>query len=66
MARYGNCDGCKWWSQLCAESIGCGPIDALCLNADSKNHSKMVHDGCKLKVLGKSVDDPTYSYSSRS
>ena len=26
-----NCGTCRFWSEMCAQSIGCGPIEALCL-----------------------------------
>ena len=26
-----NCESCRFWSQMVAQSIGCGPIEALCL-----------------------------------
>lgn len=53
-----ECDGCQWWSELCAQSIGCGPIDALCLNSDSIHYQKMIHCGCQLYKFGKSIDCP--------
>jgi len=42
-----DCDGCKWWSEMCAQSIGCGPMEALCLNPDSPRYNRMVYDGCR-------------------
>jgi len=55
-----DCDGCKYWSELCAESIGCGPIVALCLCSDSPHYSRMVNDGCEHFVYGKSIDCPCH------
>jgi hypothetical protein len=26
-----TCSSCRFWSQMVAQSIGCGPIEALCL-----------------------------------
>lgn len=56
--RTEECDGCKWWSELCAQSIGCGPIDAMCLCVESPHYQKMVHCGCSLYSFGTSVDCP--------
>lgn len=28
-----TCGNCRYWSEMCAQSIGCGPIEALCLNS---------------------------------
>lgn len=27
-----NCAGCRYWSEMIAQSIGCGPVQALCLS----------------------------------
>ena len=53
------CDGCKYWSELCAGSMGCGSMEAMCLNSESKHYSNMVHRGCNKYVRGKAVDDPS-------
>lgn len=53
-----DCEGCKYWSELCAQSIGCGPLEALCLNPDSPQYSRMVNEGCREYAAGKSVDYP--------
>jgi hypothetical protein len=36
-----NCANCKWWSETCAQSIGCELMEALCENKESKNFSQM-------------------------
>lgn len=54
-----KCDGCKWWSEMVAEAVGCGPILALCLNSDSPHSGKMVRSGCDCYEEGVSVDDPS-------
>lgn len=54
-----ECDGCKYWSELCAQSIGCGPMEALCLNSESPLYSKMVNEGCDKYERGRSIDDPS-------
>lgn len=35
-----NCKGCRYWSEMVAQSIGGGPVQAMCLSADSPNRSK--------------------------
>lgn len=53
-----ECDGCKFWSELCASQIGNGPLKALCLNPDAQYFNKMVHRGCAKFEPGRAVDDP--------
>lgn len=36
-----KCDNCRYWSEMIAESIGCGPIKALCLSDESPHKGKM-------------------------
>lgn len=36
------CETCRFWSQMVAQSIGCRPVEALCLDVDSPNRMKMV------------------------
>lgn len=55
----GTCDGCKYWSELCAASIGCEQIKALCLNSQSPRAWKMVNSGCDKYEAGLSIDDPS-------
>jgi hypothetical protein len=57
--RGEDCDGCKWWSELCARSFGCGPMEALCLNPNSPRYNKMVFDGCDRYEAGRAIDDPS-------
>ena len=52
------CDGCKYWSQMCAMSIGCGPMQALCLCQESPHRNKMVSDGCDHYEAGVAIDEP--------
>ena len=52
-------EGCRWWSQMVAESLGCGPIEALCLNPESNEYQRMVRNGCNKHETGRAVDDPT-------
>jgi hypothetical protein len=53
-----DCDGCKFWSELCAQSIGCGPMEALCLNPESPCYNSMVSEGCAWYEFGTSIDLP--------
>ena len=53
------CDGCKWWSELCAQSIGAGPMEAMCLNPQSSRYQHMVYEGCDQHEAGRSIDDPS-------
>ena len=43
MRTYGetqDCAGCRYWSEMIAQSIGCGPIEAMCLSGDGPKASK--------------------------
>lgn len=51
-----DCEGCKYWSELCGESIGCGPWVALCLNSESPLSQQMVRDGCDEREYGRAID----------
>lgn len=57
-----ECDGCKWWSEMVAESIGCGPMTAMCFNEDSCHNQKMVYQGCDKHTFGIAVDSPYRRY----
>lgn len=35
-----NCAGCKFWSEMLAQSIGGAPVEAMCLSVDGPNHGK--------------------------
>ena len=37
-----KCKTCYFWSEMVAQSIGGGPIEALCLNDNSDFHQKMM------------------------
>lgn len=54
-----DCDGCKYWSECCAQLIGCGLMEALCLCADSPRYQHMVNAGCGQYQQGRSIDDPS-------
>jgi hypothetical protein len=36
-----TCDTCAHWSETCAQSIGCGPIEALCESPASPKSGRM-------------------------
>lgn len=57
-----RCENCRFWSQMCARSVGSGPIEALCLAEGGEKKGRFVPSdgscgGFKLNYLG-SVDDP--------
>jgi hypothetical protein len=53
-----ECDGCKFWSELIAQKIGLGPMEAMCLNPESHKYQHMVHDACSYKEEGPPIDLP--------
>jgi len=56
---YGNttdCAGCRYWSEMIAESVGCGPIQAACLSQDSPHAGRMVRSDARCDAW-KSGDD---------
>jgi len=36
-----RCETCRWWSETVAQSIGGGPMQALCENAASPKAGRM-------------------------
>jgi hypothetical protein len=43
-----HCETCRYWSETVAQSIGCGPLEAMCENKKSTEYGRMtvgVH-GC--------------------
>jgi len=57
-----NCGGCRFWSEMVAQSIGCGPMEALCLADGGPMVGKYTGElfschGWKANTLG-AVDDP--------
>jgi hypothetical protein len=64
-----NCGNCRFWSQMVAQSIGCGPIEALCLG-EGKYKGRMISermycDSWKSDHFGKVDDPPNYGEISR-
>ena len=37
-----NCAGCKYWSEMLAQSIGGAPVEAVCLSPNGPNHGQFV------------------------
>ena len=35
-----NCGECRYWSERVAQSIGCGPVEALCFSKASRHYMK--------------------------
>jgi hypothetical protein len=70
MEKKKSCFNCRFWSQMVAQSIGCGPIEALCLSPQSLHNSKFVKatdlcDAHKSDHHGKVDDPPNYGEVSR-
>ena len=73
MRSYGetkNCGGCRFWSEMCAQMIGCGPVQALCL-AENGPHARkytterMTCDSWKSGHHGAVDDPPNYGEETR-
>ena len=39
-----SCKSCRFWSEMCAQSIGCGPMKALCLSKDGPKKGRMTEE----------------------
>jgi hypothetical protein len=35
-----RCENCRFWSQMCAQALDGGPIEALCLSSDGPKKQK--------------------------
>lgn len=53
-----SCEGCMYWSELLAQAIGGGPVQAMCLHPDKKRI--YTYSGCNQKIEGDPVDLPNY------
>uniref|UniRef100_A0A6M3KST4 Uncharacterized protein n=1 Tax=viral metagenome TaxID=1070528 RepID=A0A6M3KST4_9ZZZZ len=55
-----KCNDCKYFSEMIAESVGCGPTKAMCLCGLSKYHGKMVSEShyCPGYIHGVAIDNP--------
>lgn len=56
------CGNCRFWSEMCAQSIGGGPIEALCLSGDGPKTGRFVSEmsSCRAWKSGHfgAVDQP--------
>lgn len=59
MSSSAGCRGCKWWSEMLAQSIGGGPLEAYCYKKESPHYNGYAHQGCAWKEEGVAVDDPS-------
>lgn len=65
MRTYGetqNCAGCRFWSEMIAQVIGGGPLEALCLSQDSRfagkyTTARRTREAWKAGPLG-AINDP--------
>lgn len=57
------CNNCRYWSELCAQSIGCGPMEALCLKEGGPKLSRMTAESESCSAWDSNhhgaVDDPS-------
>jgi hypothetical protein len=65
-----NCGGCRFWSEMCAQSIGGGPIEALCLTpsgpcAGKYTTQRMVCEAWKSGHHGAIDAPPNYGEETR-
>ena len=58
-----NCAGCRYWSEMLAQAVGGGPVQAMCLG-DGKYRSRYVsaRQSCDRWASGDhgAVDDPYF------
>jgi hypothetical protein len=65
-----NCKGCRFWSEMIAQSIGGRPVEALCLAAGGPHAGKytaghVTCDSWKSGHLGAVDDPPDYGEATR-
>ena len=57
-----DCNGCRYWSEMMAQSIGGGPITAMCLNSKSEFYGeyKIGRGSCSVWASGEfgAIDEP--------
>ena len=60
MTRDRPCVECRYWSQMIAQSIGPGPIEAWCLSQTQKQRFRRADDTCDdwAKNSHGAVDEP--------
>lgn len=54
------CENCRYWSQMIAQSIGAGPIEAWCLSSEQKQKYRRATETCNswAKNSHGAVDEP--------
>lgn len=59
-----TCEGCRYWSEMVAQSIGLGPMEALCLRDASPHGGTMTKetDTCSewKEATHGAIDDPSH------
>jgi hypothetical protein len=65
-----RCDGCRFWSQRVAQSIGCNSVEALCLAAGGPYQNRFMPatatcPAWKSNHLGQVDDPPDYGETVR-
>ncbi len=69
MGETKDCRGCRFWSEMCAQSIGGGPIEALCLGRGSRagkyTTASMTCEVWKSGHYGAIDDPPNYGEETR-
>jgi hypothetical protein len=63
MRAVGQCLDCWFWSDMIAKCDGAGPVQAMCLNRESRNHlkytvSQVTCDKWEDSLNGFRVDSP--------
>ena len=58
-----TCEKCRYWSEMCAQSIGCGPMEALCLKEGGPKQGRMTTESNSCPEWASNhhgaVDDPS-------
>jgi len=59
-----TCENCKFWSEMCAQCIGLGPMEAMCLCKDGSQMGRMTteYNYCSCWAFNQdgAVDTPHY------
>jgi len=55
-----KCKGCRYWSELLAQSLNLGPVEAMCLCEESPKYQQytVLMDDCDKYQEGYPVDAP--------
>jgi len=52
-----NCENCFYWSDLIAQSIGCGDMKSLCFNEQSKYSQKYTKEKNNCNYFKQSINN---------